>query len=108
MKTHPIQKEILLITGTSFTARQLVENCTPEEPSSSDDKAKLTEICWNGLLSEILPELYRQPDGGKKLFLWSILEGDSFLGLDLGESPQPKEGYFSIDPHFFLIAKNCN
>jgi len=107
MKTNPLQQEILLITGTTFTSRQLVENDNAGEPAH-DEKERLTEICWNGLLSEMLPELYRQIDGGKRLFLWCVLEGDSFLGLSLGESPEPKEGYYSIDPHFFLAAKNNN
>ena len=108
MESNFTQQEILLITGTSFSSRQWCEK------DSSDDKQRLTEMerledaCWSGLVKEMLPELFRGADNSKKMFLWKICEGKSFLELDLGESPFEKDKVYSIDPYIFMDSNNCN
>lgn len=102
MKTNSIQKEILLITGTSFCSRQFCETMDGISYSHLTEKEKLEVACWNGLLPEMLPEVFEQPHLNKKLYLWEIKEGASFIDLELGETHLRLEEQYSIDPYSFL------
>jgi hypothetical protein len=102
MKTNSTQQEILLMTGTNFSARQCCEKNDSSNPNNLTGKEQLEEACWNGLLKEMLPELCEHAAGDKKLYLWQIKEGSSFIELELGDVPAEKEKYFSIDPYSFM------
>lgn len=101
MKTNYIQQEVLLMMGTTFSAKQ----CFGKNGGGQDnlsEKENLQEACWNGLLPEMIPEICEPIEGNKKLFLWKIKEGNSFIELELGEVPEEKDDRFSIDPYAFL------
>jgi hypothetical protein len=106
METKFAQQEILLITGTSFSAHQLCE--LDDNHSTDSEKEKLEEACWNGLLSEILPEVFRQPCNTKKLYLWDVKEAEHFIELELSEYPELTDKHFSIDPYSFLQVQSAN
>jgi len=101
MKTNSTQQEILLLTGTTFSKREWSEK-TDNKKNNFTEKEQLEEACWNGLLPEILPEIYVHPEGNKKLFLWHIKQGKSFIDLELGDIPEETDKEFSIDPYSFL------
>jgi len=101
MKTNYIQQEILLMMGTTFSTRQWCEK-DPGKQNNLTEKDNLEEACWNGLLQEMIPEICEKAEGNKKLFLWQIKEGNSFIELDLGEVPEEKDNEFSIDPYSFI------
>ena len=103
MKTKFTQQEILLITGTNFSEREWAEK-NIEDKNKLSSAEKLEDACWNGLLDEMLPELVEKSADGKKLFLWHIRHGRSFLEIELSESPPVIEREFSIDPYFFVPA----
>jgi hypothetical protein len=107
MKTQSTQQEILLITGTKFAEREWAEKIV-EEKNKLSSTEKLEEACWNGLLDEMLPELTEKTSEGKKLFLWHIRHCKSFLELELSEAPTVIDREFSIDPYFFVPAKNLS
>ena len=102
MKTTSTQQEILLMTGTSFSLRQYAAKDDDGNQNNLTEKERLEEACWNGLLNEMLPEIYEQPEGDKKLYLWKITEASSFIELEFGEIPEEKEKEFSIDPYSFM------
>jgi hypothetical protein len=102
MEAKSIQQEILLITGTSLSAGPWIKNDDAANDGTLSEKEKLELACWNGLLGIMLPELCPEPGSTKKLYLWKIVEGSSFLELDLGEYPVTKDSHFSIDPYLFL------
>jgi hypothetical protein len=58
----------------------------------------MEEICANGLIYELLPELFKVTDN-TKLYLWQMHPGFSFLQLEYGEFPLAIEKAKSIDPH---------
>jgi hypothetical protein len=107
MKTNSTQQEVLLVTGTSFTAGQL---CKKDEskPDSLSDNQQLAEACWNGLLPELMPEIFDKDIIEKKSWLWQIREGKTFLELEWAEYPGEKDNFFSIDPYDFLESENFN
>ncbi|MEO7802435.1 MAG: hypothetical protein ABIR81_10560 [Ginsengibacter sp.] len=95
------QQEILLITGNHFAQREWAEKI-------KDDKSRLTpmeeleEACWNGLLPDLLPELFEDKTLDKKQFLLRIKHCRSFLEIDLGENFESVEADTSIDPYLFV------
>lgn len=101
-----IHQEILLITGTSFSGRQCWQKNSKDEGFLSEAD-QLQEACCNGLLPEMLPELYRI-EGAQKLFLWQISENKSSIGIALGEYPITMDRYFSIDPYLFVSTQMPN
>ena len=108
MKTNFAQQEILLMTGTSFSSRQWCEKNDQDNQNQLTEKEQLEEACWNGLLPEMLPEIYGQTCGKTKLYLWEIREAVSFIEIELGELPTEKEKYFSIDPYSFLQMQSLS
>jgi hypothetical protein len=106
MKTTSTQQEILLITGTSFSSRQYYQK-TEQGKNDLNEKENLEEACWNGLLQYLLPEIYLQAED-KNLYLWKIKEAASFIEIELGELPEEKESYFSIDPYSFLPMRSLS
>jgi hypothetical protein len=105
MKENSTQQEILLMTATTFAARQWADK--DENNGQGSGKDPLQNACWNGMLKDMLPEIY-QHDAGKNLYLWRINEGLSFLELNLGEFPADKENEHSINPHYFLSHLNLS
>ncbi len=102
MKTNSTQQqEILLLTGTSFSAREWSYKDT-DKKNSFTEREQLEEACYNGLLEEMLPEVFIKMPSEKTMYLWDIKQGNSFIELELGELPGDKENYFSIDPYSFL------
>jgi hypothetical protein len=95
------QQEILLMTGTTFSARQWCEKDAGVQ-NNLTEKEQLEEACWNGLIQEMLPGIWEKTEGNKKLFLWQIKKGNSFIELEMGEIPEENDKYFSIDPYSFL------
>ncbi|MEO6330442.1 MAG: hypothetical protein ABIO55_16020 [Ginsengibacter sp.] len=107
MKTQSVQQEILLMTGSKFSAREWAEKNVIDNKKLSGIE-QLEEACWNGLLDEMLPELVQKTTKGKKLSLWHIRHCRSFLGIELSESSPLIEAESSVDPYFFLPALIAN
>ena len=108
METNSKQQEILLLTGTTFSSRQFCEKDSSSENKNLSEIEQLEEACINGLLQEMLPELSAQPEGSKKIFLWGIKEGYSFIEFEYGEFPEETDKHFSLDPYSFLKIKTFN
>ncbi|MDQ6844505.1 MAG: hypothetical protein M3Z92_09160 [Bacteroidota bacterium] len=102
MKTTSTQQEILLVTGTSFSSREFCETSDGFNYNHLSEKEKLEVACWNGLLPVMLPEIFNQFSVSKKLYLWEIREGASFIELELGDIHLEFEKLYSIDPYSFL------
>ena len=105
MKTNYAQQEILLITGTTFSSGKFRETSDGLSYNHLSEKEKIEVACWNGLLPTMLPEIFNQHSENKKLYLWEIREGESFIELELGEQYIEFEKHLSIDPYSFLPMK---
>lgn len=94
------QQEILLVTGNGYLSKEWVKKEeTGKDKDNTSNRDKLEEACWNGLLQELLPELFERSDDNQKLPLWSVRATDSFLELELSDYPAAVDPYFSIDPY---------
>ena len=107
MEKNSTQQEILLVTGTSFSSRQWCEKDNTDNNERPTPKERLEEACWNGLLNEMLPEIFDQATHNG-LYLWKVKEASSFLEIELGEFPGVTDKYFSIDPYTFLEVHSPN
>ena len=106
MTTNATQKEILLVTNNSFAQRQW---CNKEiyNDKNMTSQEQMEEVCANGLIYEILPEMFKAPEN-KKLYLWQMRPGFSFIRLEYGEFPLAIQKSSSIDPHDFLSCRCYN
>jgi len=102
MKATSTQQEILLMTGTSFANRQSEDKSGNDKSKNLSQRERLEEACWNGLLKEMLPEVFKEVDKEKELYLWHIKEASSFIELELAEFPEEKDSHLSLDPYVFL------
>lgn len=99
-----IQQEILLICGTKFSSRQCWQKINERSRPASEIE-QLEDACWNGLLNEMLPEIFVSQ---KDLFLWQIRETKCGLEIELGELPAGVDYFYSIDPYLFLGSSHLN
>ena len=104
---NSIQQEVLLLKGTTFSTQQWCEKDAAKNKKLSQTE-QLEDACWNGLVNEMLPEIIERSGDGKKLLLWHVRHGASFLQLDLSETPQVIAPQTSIDPYFFLPSLLSN
>jgi hypothetical protein len=108
MKKKSTQQEILLVTGTGFSTRQWCKNDENGKQENLTDLEKLEEACWNGLIQELLPEIYNAGGGEEKMYLWYVRKISSFLELELGNFPDKIDYHYSINPYSFIMSKSRN
>jgi hypothetical protein len=102
LKKETIKQEIMLMTETTFLSGEFLEISDASKPAPLNEKEKLVEACWNGLLYTLLPFIFEQQPAGEKLYLWQIKEAYHFLELEFGRSDEPTDIQYSIDPYCFL------
>ena len=107
MKTDIIQQEILLVIS-AFSQQQLCEKNAPESLNLFSPAEELEAACWNGLSDQLLIGIAEKTSSGKRLCIWNIQQGKSFLEIELSDCPQIIEKRFSIDPYVFLPIMSLN
>jgi len=108
MEEQTTQQEVLLLTGTKFSARQHIENQDNTYSRRLNEYEQLEEACWNGLLPVMLPEICAGSIQNKPVFIWKIREGNAFLEVEMGDIPRDLEAYYSLDPYAYSISRNYN
>jgi len=103
-----VQVEVLVMTGTTFSAGNWVKKDDGPAGRQLSEVEQLQEACWNGLLKSMLPELWIDPPHDGILYLWEVKEARSFLVLELSEIPRPIDPRWSLTPHSFLSFQDYN
>jgi len=101
MKTAIMKQEILLMI-TPFSKKELCEKDARNSIHHQSHAAQLEEACWNGLLDELLGNIIEKTSFGKRLCIWHIQQGKSFIEIELCNAPQSTEKHLSVDPYIFL------
>ena len=104
MAQNSTQQEVLLMTGSGFANRQYSEKDSAENSKNLSQEERLKAACWNGLLKDLLPELFFMTRDAK-LFLWQMREAQHFLVLEMAEEPVNIDYYASIDPYCFMVMQ---
>ena len=108
MKSRSAKQEILLVTGTTFAAKEWCEKDKDGNNHYFSHEQQLENACWNGLLKEMLPEIFQKIPAGINLYMWQIMVCASFLELELGEQPAKFDKFFCINPYAFLQVQCLN
>ena len=108
MSNNSTQQEVLLITGSRFANRQYNERDNSEHSNNLSQEEKLREACWNGMLKEMLPEIFLMNGPDAKLFLWQMREAHHLLALQMAEQPVDVDLYSSIDPYCFIQTQGLS
>ena len=108
MKSESILQEILLITTTTFSKRQLCETDRKGKNSRLSPVQQLETACWNRVLDELLPEIMLQSMPDKKLYLWQVEKRKFSLSVIKADCPPDQDGWFALDPHLFLSQQEMN
>jgi hypothetical protein len=108
MKHINLNQEILLNSNSSFFKRDYCEQNTKPQQKKLSQKEQVVNMCWNGLLKELLPEICDTDRNEKPLILWEINETQQMLDLRLGELDQNLNDEFSINPYVYLTLLEYN
>jgi len=108
MKSESILQEILLITTTTFSKRQLCETDRKGKKSILSPVQQMATACWNSLLDELLPEIMLPPMPNKKLFLWQVEKRKFSFSVIKANCHPDQDEWFSLDPHLFLCRQEMN
>ena len=101
------QQEILLAFNSSFLSKIYFEKCNAGSSDISIELEKIEEACWNGLLEEVLPEMFTMKTPQRPIYIWEIREYNSIMEIEMSEYPTCKDNYLCIDPYKFM-AKQLN
>lgn len=93
--------------NSSFLSKIYFEKCNAGSSEIFIELEKIEEAFWNGLLGEVLPEVFTMNTSDRPLYIWEIREYNSIMEIDMGECPSVKDNYFCIDPYKFM-AKQSN
>ena len=107
MKNALHQQEIMLVAKSGLFNHEFCEKSNSENSNLSVFE-KIEQVCWSGLLKELLPELFLNDDRLNKLFLWWVCPGKSAVQVMMGEDPALGRPNYSIDPMYFLSSINFN
>jgi len=108
MKHINLSQEILLNSNSSFFNRDYCEQNTKPSAKKLSKKEQVVDMCWNGLLPELLPEITDTGRNERPLVIWEINETQHMLDLRMGELDENLNDEFSINPYVYLTLKEYN
>lgn len=107
MRNNATLQEILLFTETRFVEKKCIEKSDSENNADIPQKDKLKSACWNGLASDMLPEVCEKKYD-PSITLWEVFEAEHFLELVYGNHFEMADNSLSINPYQYLESKNYN
>ncbi len=99
MKKINTNLEILLQPDSSFFQKDWCESQNNGHSKKFTQKEQLIQLCWNGILNEMIPELFETSAGKNPLTLWEINETEKLLDLRYGELGQLMNDEWAINPY---------
>ena len=108
MKKISTNQEILLLPGSCFFKRDWCELDSSNNDKALSQKEQLIKLCWNGMLTVMIPEIFETGQGKKPLTLWEINESGNLLDLRLGDYNSEMNDEWSINPYVYLTFAEMN
>lgn len=108
MKKTSTNQEILLVPKSHCLKKDWCEKNAKPNQKKLSHKEQLIELCWNGMLPELLPEIAETTSKKKPLPIWEINETGHLLDLRLGEYDESMNDEFSINPYVYLTLMEYN
>ena len=108
MNNTSTNREILLLPTSSFFQKDWCELNLPENAKKLSQKEQLIQLCWNGMLKDMIPEICETEPGQKPLTLWDINESGNLLDLRFGDLNEEMNDEFSINPYVVMAFAEMN
>ena len=108
MKKITQNQEILLMSNSRFFQKELSELNGNKNNKQLSQKEKLIHLCWNGMLTEMIPEILQTQAGKNPLTLWEINESGNMLDLRYGDVDMEMNDEWSINPYVYLTFAIAN
>jgi DNA repair ATPase RecN len=108
MKPDYTQLEILLITDSCYLRRELKKKDARGIPNQISYMILLEKACCEGLLPDLLPELFEKAGQHDKQELMQTRQGKSFIDIEIGSFPRSRHCFFALDPYSFMEEKCLN
>ncbi len=108
MKKITTNQETLLLSKSSFFQRDWCERDKNNHAKRLSQKEQLIELCWNGMLNEMIPEIFEPSANKKPLTLWEINETENFLDLRYGDFDKQINDEWSINPYVIMEFAGLN
>jgi hypothetical protein len=105
MEANSTIQELLLNVNSSFCKREWCEKNEKQQTLSASERLK--NICWDGLLPELLPEICLKEDS-KPLILWEMMGMSNLLHLKMGGYDVKLNPELSLHPYFVLDSMSNN
>jgi hypothetical protein len=102
MKKITTNREILLQANSRFFQRDWCELNNTNKDKKLSHKEQLINLCWNGMLKEMIPEICETEPGKKPLTLWEINDAGNLLDLRYGEFEQVINDEWSVNPYVVI------
>ena len=106
METITITQELLLNVNSSFCRREWCEK-KDGSPLPGAPAERLKTICWDGMLPNLLPEIYLK-ENNKPLILWEIMGTSNLLHLKLGGYQQRLNDVHALHPYIVMEYASLN
>jgi hypothetical protein len=97
-----------LQTGSKFFQRDWCELNNTKNDKQLSQKEQLIQLCWNGMLQEMIPEIFETPTGEKPLSLWEINDAGNLLDLRYGDIDHLADDEYSINPYVVMELAEMN
>jgi hypothetical protein len=108
MNSDYTQLEILLVTDSNYLRREWIKKEELGIPNQFSYKILLAEACCDGLLAELLPELFKKPIKPKKWYENQTRQAKSFIDIEIGDFPIAIQSFFTLYPYSFMEEKCLN
>jgi len=108
MKKRSTNQEVLLLTTGNFFNQDWCELKGSNNDKALSQKEQLIKLCWNGMLQEMIPEIFEINPGKKPLTLWEINESGNLLDLRYGDIDNEMNDEWSINPYVCLTFTELN
>ena len=108
MKKYSTNQEILLVPGTKLLQRDWCEKENEKAGKQLSHKEQLLNLCWNGMLPTVFPEICETGHAEKPLTLWEINETSCLLDLRFGEINENMNDEWSINPYVRMVVQEWN
>ena len=95
-------QEILLSPKAHFLHRDYILRDEKADGKNLSEKEKFLQLCWNGMLNEIIPEIIVKDTDSKPLTIWEINESANLVEVKAGKVNFAFEDCFALNPATFL------
>lgn len=103
MKPNFIQQEILLVPKAHLLNTEWQLRDEKENKKLNNAREHFIEMCWNGTLSWIIPEIIEKDKEGKPLPIWEVNEMKELVELRMGECGEMPADDWSLNPTIYLM-----